>query len=149
MGVAVKCATITPNAQRMEEYHLKQMWKSPNATIRAMLDGTVFRAPILVKGISPHRAHLEKAHHHRPPCLRRCLQEQRRCALPARARQSWSSPARTAASSAQTIHDFEGPGMLQGMHNTDASIAALCPRLLSLCPGRQAGSVVLHQGHHF
>ena len=53
MGVAVKCATITPNAQRMEEYHLHQMWKSPNGTIRAILDGTVFRAPILVKGISP------------------------------------------------------------------------------------------------
>ena len=52
-GVAVKCATITPNAQRVEEYHLKQMWKSPNGTIRAMLDGTVFRAPILVQGIRP------------------------------------------------------------------------------------------------
>ena len=53
-GVAVKCATITPNAARMEEYDLKQMWKSPNGTIRAMLDGTVFRAPILVKGIEPY-----------------------------------------------------------------------------------------------
>ena len=52
-GVAVKCATITPNAQRVEEYNLKQMWKSPNGTIRAILDGTVFRAPVLVKGISP------------------------------------------------------------------------------------------------
>ena len=53
LGVAVKCATITPNAARVEEYDLKQMWKSPNGTIRAMLDGTVFRAPILVKGIQP------------------------------------------------------------------------------------------------
>ena len=52
-GVAVKCATITPNAARMTEYHLKEMWKSPNGTIRAMLDGTVFRAPIIVKGIEP------------------------------------------------------------------------------------------------
>ena len=52
-GVAVKCATITPNAQRVEEYHLKEMWKSPNGTIRAMLDGTVFRAPILVRGVQP------------------------------------------------------------------------------------------------
>ena len=52
-GVGVKCATITPNAQRVEEYNLKQMWKSPNGTIRAMLDGTVFRAPVLVKGIAP------------------------------------------------------------------------------------------------
>jgi len=53
LGVAVKCATITPNAQRVEEYHLKEMWKSPNGTIRALLDGTVFRAPIIVKGIDP------------------------------------------------------------------------------------------------
>ena len=53
-GVAVKCATITPNAARMEEYHLKEMWKSPNGTIRAILDGTVFRAPITVKGIEPY-----------------------------------------------------------------------------------------------
>ena len=53
LGVGVKCATITPNAQRVEEYHLKQMWKSPNGTIRALLDGTVFRAPVLVKGVSP------------------------------------------------------------------------------------------------
>ena len=52
-GVGVKCATITPNAQRVEEYHLKQMWKSPNGTIRAILDGTVFRAPVVVKGVSP------------------------------------------------------------------------------------------------
>ena len=54
LGVAVKCATITPNAQRMTEYNLKEMWKSPNGTIRAILDGTVFRAPILVKGISTY-----------------------------------------------------------------------------------------------
>ena len=53
-GVAVKCATITPNAARVEEYHLKKMYKSPNGTIRAALDGTVFRAPILVKGIDPY-----------------------------------------------------------------------------------------------
>ena len=52
-GVAVKCATITPNAQRMEEYHLREMWKSPNGTIRSILDGTVFRTPIMVRGISP------------------------------------------------------------------------------------------------
>ncbi len=53
-GVAVKCATITPNAARVDEYHLKEMWKSPNGTIRAMLDGTVFRTPIVVKGITPY-----------------------------------------------------------------------------------------------
>ena len=70
-GVAVKCATITPNAQRVEEYNLTQMWKSPNGTIRAILDGTVFRAPIMVKGISS-------------------------TACPAPARPNWSLPGRTA-----------------------------------------------------
>ncbi len=59
-GVAVKCATITPNAARMDEYHLKEMWKSPNGTIRAALDGTVFRAPIIVKGIEPCVRNWEK-----------------------------------------------------------------------------------------
>ncbi len=74
-GVAVKCATITPNAQRMEEYHqLTEMWKSPNGTIRSILDGTVFRAPILVQGISPGGEELEEAHHHRPSRLRRRVQ---------------------------------------------------------------------------
>ena len=72
-GVAVKCATITPNAQRVQEYNLSQMWKSPNGTIRAILDGTVFRAPIMVKGISPVVAYLEAADHNRPPRLRRCV----------------------------------------------------------------------------
>ena len=80
-GVAVKCATITPNAARMTEYNLKEMWKSPNGTIRAMLDGTVFRAPIIVKGIEPYvknwtkptssfpRARVMKATRTRPNCL--------------------------------------------------------------------------------
>ena len=94
LGVAVKCATITPNAQRMEEYHLHQMWKSPNATIRAMMDGTVFRAPILVKGVSPTVRTWEKpitiARHAYGDVYRNS--EMR---IPGRARRSWSSPART------------------------------------------------------
>ena len=73
-GVGVKCATITPNAQRVEEYHLSHMWKSPNGTLRAILDGTVFRTPIVVNNIHPRSAHLESAYHHRPPRLRRYLQ---------------------------------------------------------------------------
>ena len=94
-GVAVKCATITPNAQRMEEYQLTEMWKSPNGTIRAILDGTVFRAPIMVEGISPGGQELEGAHHHRPSRLRRCIQghglsgtrpRQGRAAVPRRGR---------------------------------------------------------------
>ncbi len=76
-GVAVKCATITPNAQRVDEYDLKQMWKSPNGTIRAVLDGTVFRAPIMINGIEPWWSELEEAHHHCPPRLRRRVQEHR------------------------------------------------------------------------
>ena len=68
-GVAVKCATITPNAARMTEYNLKEMWKSPNGTIRAILDGTVFRAPILVKGIEPLCKKLEEANHNCKTCV--------------------------------------------------------------------------------
>ena len=76
-GVAVKCATITPNAARMTEYNLHEMWKSPNGTIRAMLDGTVFRAPNCGKRYRALRKELEEAHHHRKACLRRCIQKRR------------------------------------------------------------------------
>ena len=76
-GVAVKCATITPNAARVKEYDLKEMWKSPNGTIRAILDGTVFRAPIVVKGIEPCVKNWKKPITHGPSCLRRRLQERR------------------------------------------------------------------------
>ena len=69
-GVAVKCATITPNKARMSEYNLKKMYKSPNGTIRAILDGTVFRAPIVVKGNRAMREELEETYHHCPSCLR-------------------------------------------------------------------------------
>ena len=72
--VAVKCATITPNAARMDEYDLKEMWKSPNGTIRAILDGTVFRAPIVVKGIEPCVKNWKKADYDRKTCIRRCVQ---------------------------------------------------------------------------
>ena len=72
-GVAVKCATITPNAARVEEYHLKKMYKSPNGTIRAALDGTVFRAPILVKGIDPYVRTWKKPIHDGSSCIRRRL----------------------------------------------------------------------------
>lgn len=75
-GVSVKCATITPNAQRMDEYKLHEMWKSPNGTIRAVLDGTVFRAPIMIDSIKPV-VKTGKAHHHCPPRLRRCVQVHR------------------------------------------------------------------------
>ena len=70
LGVAVKCATITANAQRVEEYHLSKVWPSPNATIRAVLDGTVFRRPIIVKGVSPYIPTWKKTYHHCASCLR-------------------------------------------------------------------------------
>ena len=71
--VAVKCATITPNAARVKEYELKEMWKSPNGTIRAILDGTVFRAPIVVKGIEPCVKNWKNADHDCPSCLWGCI----------------------------------------------------------------------------
>jgi len=120
-GVAVKCATITPNAERMVEYKLKKMWKSPNPTIRGMLDGTVFRAPILVKGIEP---------------MVKCWQGPITIARHAygdvykSVEQIVLSPGKaelvfTAADGTETrtlIHEFDGPGILQGMHNTEKSI---------------------------
>ena len=122
-GVAVKCATITPNAARMEEYHLKEMWKSPNGTIRSILDGTVFRAPILVKGIRPCVRNWEK-----PITLARHAygdvykNTEIRVEGPGKAELVF-----TAADGTETrelIHDFTGTGVLQGMHNTDKSITS-------------------------
>lgn len=122
-GVAVKCATITPNAARMEEYHLKKMWKSPNGTIRSILDGTVFRAPILVKGIHPCVRNWEN-----PITLARHAygdvykNTEIRVEGPGKAELVF-----TAADGTETrelIHDFTGAGVLQGMHNTDKSITS-------------------------
>ena len=122
-GVAVKCATITPNAARMTEYNLKEMWKSPNGTIRAILDGTVFRAPILVKGIRPCVRNWEK-----PITLARHAygdvykNTEIRVEGPGKAELVF-----TAADGTETrelIHDFTGAGVLQGMHNTDKSITS-------------------------
>ena len=123
LGVAVKCATITPNAQRMEEYHLHQMWKSPNATIRAMMDGTVFRAPILVKGVSPTVRTWEKpitiARHAYGDVYRN---SEMRIPCPGKAELVFTGA--DGQEIRQTIFDFKGPGILQGIHNLDASIAA-------------------------
>lgn len=122
-GVAVKCATITPNAARMTEYNLKEMWKSPNGTIRAILDGTVFRAPIVVKGIEPCVKNWEK-----PITLARHAygdvykNSEIKVAGPGKAELVF-----TAADGTETrelIHEFKGAGILQGMHNTDASISS-------------------------
>ncbi len=123
-GVGVKCATITPNAQRVEEYKLKEMWKSPNGTIRAMLDGTVFRAPVLVKGISPTVSTWKK-----PITLARHAYGDiyKNTELRAEAG-SKAEIVVTAADGTETralIHDFgKGAGIVQGVHNTDASISS-------------------------
>lgn len=123
LGVAVKCATITPNAQRMEEYKLKKMWKSPNGTIRAIMDGTVFRAPILVKGITPFVSCWKKpltiARHAYGDVYR---DSEMYITGPATVELLVTYPDGT--TQLQKIHNFEGPGVVLGMHNTDQSITA-------------------------
>ena len=122
-GVAVKCATITPNAQRVEEYKLSQMWKSPNATIRAILDGTVFRAPIMVKGISPVVKNWKKPitiARHAYGDLYKAVEYQ----VPGPGRAELVYTASDGAEARETIFDFQGAGIIQGQHNTDASITS-------------------------
>lgn len=120
-GVAVKCATITPNAQRVEEYKLKQMWKSPNGTIRAILDGTVFRTPIIVKGIKPLVSNWQKpitiARHAYGDLYKNV---EYRVNGPGKAELVFNGE--NGEESRQTIHDFEGKGILMGIHNLDSSI---------------------------
>ena len=122
-GVAVKCATITPNAARMTEYSLKEMWKSPNGTIRAILDGTVFRAPIIVKGITPYIPTWTK-----PITIARHaygdVYKNTEMQVPAGSRCELVCTDADGKESRQLIHDFKGSGVIQGMHNTDASIAS-------------------------
>lgn len=123
LGVAVKCATITPNAQRMTEYDLHQMWKSPNGTIRAILDGTVFRSPILVNGIKPFVSCWEKpitiARHAYGDVYRNT---EFLVDGPARADLVVTYP--DGRQEKQTVFEYTGGGVLQGQYNTDKSIAA-------------------------
>lgn len=120
-GVAVKCATITPNAARVEEYGLKEMWKSPNGTIRAILDGTVFRAPIVVKGIEPNVRTWEKpitiARHAYGDVYKAVEMK-----VPGPGKAELVFTAEDGTVLRETIHDFKGAGILQGMHNLNASI---------------------------
>ena len=120
-GVSVKCATITPNAARLKEYDLKELYKSPNGTIRAMLDGTVFRAPILVKGINPVVSKWKKpitiARHAYGDVYKNT---EMRIDRPGKAEIVFTAEDGTVTK--QTIFDFKGPGVVQGMHNLDASI---------------------------
>ncbi len=119
--VAVKCATITPNAARMEEYDLKEMWKSPNGTIRAILDGTVFRAPIVVKGIEPCVKNWEK-----PITIARHaygdVYKGTEMKIPGAGKAELVYTAADGTEQRELIHEFQGPGIIQGMHNLNASI---------------------------
>ena len=119
-GVAVKCATITPNAQRVEEYNLKKMWKSPNGTIRAMLDGTVFRAPILVDGITPYIPTWTK-----PIVIARHAYGDIYKAVDGKAGAGKAELVFTDKDGqvkTVAIHDFKDGGVVCAMHNTDKSI---------------------------
>jgi len=120
-SVAVKCATITPNAARMTEYDLKEMWKSPNGTIRAILDGTVFRAPIIVKGIEPTVRTWKK-----PITIARHaygdVYKAVEIKVPAAGKAELVYTADDGTEIRETIQNFSGPGILQGMHNIDKSI---------------------------
>lgn len=120
-GVAVKCATITPNAARMTEYNLKEMWKSPNGTIRAMLDGTVFRAPIVVNGIDPCVKNWKK-----PITLARHaygdVYKNTELKIDGPGKAEIVFTADDGSVTRATIHNFDGPGIVQGVHNMDRSI---------------------------
>ncbi len=122
-GVAVKCATITPNAARMDEYKLKEMWKSPNGTIRAALDGTVFRTPIIVKGIEPcvknWKQPITLARHAYGDVYKNT---EIKVNGPGQAYLVFEGEDGTV--SKELIHDFKGSGVLQGIHNTDKSISS-------------------------
>ena len=120
-GVAVKCATITPNAARMTEYDLKEMWKSPNGTIRAMLDGTVFRAPIVVKGIEPNVKSWAK-----PITIARHaygdVYKATEMKIPGAGKAELVFTSEDGTETREVIHNFTGAGVIQGQHNLDDSI---------------------------
>ena len=120
-GIAVKCATITPNAARMTEYNLKEMWKSPNGTIRAILDGTVFRAPIVVKGIDPNVKSWKK-----PITIARHaygdVYKNTEMRIPGAGKVELVYTAEDGTEERALVHTFNGPGVVQGQHNIDDSI---------------------------
>ena len=122
-GVAVKCATITPNAARMDEYDLKEMWKSPNGTIRAMLDGTVFRTPIIVKGIEPCVKNWKE-----PITIARHaygdIYKNTEIKVPGKGKAELVFTAEDGTVTKELIHNFDDAGIIQGVHNTVASISS-------------------------
>jgi isocitrate dehydrogenase len=129
-GVAVKCATITPNAARVSEYNLKKMWKSPNGTIRAILDGTVFRAPILVKGIRPFVRTWTK-----PITIARHaygdIYKNTEMRIENAGKVELLYTLEDGTENRSLIHSFDGPGVVMGMHNTDKSIESFAKACFS------------------
>ena len=118
-GVGVKCATITPNAQRVTEYNLTKMWKSPNGTVRGILDGTVFRTPILVDGIRPIVSCWQK-----PITIARHAYGDVYAGVEAYVPEGGKVALKLPDGSEKTVFEFKGPGIVQGIHNTDRSIAS-------------------------
>ncbi len=122
-GVAVKCATITPNAQRVKEYNLSEMWKSPNGTIRAILDGTVFRSPIIVKGITPFIPTWIK-----PITIARHaygdIYKNAEMVVDAGCKAELVVTDKDGNETRQLVHEYKTPGVLQGVHNLDESISS-------------------------
>jgi len=133
-GVAVKCATITPNAARVKEYNLKKMWASPNGTIRAILDGTVFRKPIMVKGIAPLVKNWEL-----PITIARHaygdVYKGVEICVPAAGKTELIYTDNNGKEERKTVFDFKGAGVIQGMHNTDASITSFARSCFSYALG--------------
>ncbi|MBR2186009.1 MAG: NADP-dependent isocitrate dehydrogenase, partial [Lachnospiraceae bacterium] len=120
-GVAVKCATITPNDARVKEYDLKEMYKSPNGTIRGIMDGTIYRAPILIKGVKPHVRNWEK-----PITIARHgygdVYKNSEIKVPGAGKAELVFTSADGKEERKLIHEFKSPGVLQGMHNVDSSI---------------------------
>ena len=140
--VAVKCATITPNAARVKEYELKEMWKSPNGTIRAILDGTVFRAPIVVKGIEPCVKNWKK-----PITIARHAYgdvykgTEMKIPGPGKAELVYTAPDGT--ETRELIHNFDGAGIIQGMHNINASIERIPQTMICLRPDHMNSGITV------
>ena len=147
-GVAVKCATITPNAARMTEYNLKEMWKSPNGTIRAIMDGTVFRTPIVVKGIEPCVRNWKK-----PITLARHaygdVYKASEIKVPCAGKAELVFTAEDGTETRELIHEFDGPGVLQGHAQYREIHPQFCKELLQLCTGYQTGPLVCYQRYDF
>lgn len=135
-GVGVKCATITPNATRVKEYHLKQAWKSPNATIRSVLDGTVFRKPIIVKNIPPAVRSWKK-----PISIGRHaygdIYKSVECKIPGPGTAELAFTAQSGERTSLVIHEFKGPGVIMGIHNTEKSIRSFAQACINYALGER------------